>query len=442
LNDVLSRSDRVASTYIGGTFSCLKATKDGAIWCLGDDRFGQLGGSSPVPAADADRYDSAFVQHTWPARVVALGTWHACALAAVQGYHFGGQVTCWGRGDYGQLGVPAPDRCEIDGKRVACARKAQAGVLFAGDDVTLLAGDLFTCTNAPGVISCWGASRDGFFGTRAACPAKLRRAWPTLHGAVAAPRATCSAAPAPIGHVHGFQESASAGPRGICYDEYTPLRCVGGIRTPRVANIHDVVVSPGEDANACGIRDGRVLCWGENYSPRGALDAPVTIALEPVLSATEEAMLAFGDGTTFAPSCLVRRGCRDGLTALPACAPDLEISDWSKLRDSAAASVGKVVSVSGAVAVGPMSMTLASCVDRNAHERACCNSAGGSVVLGDAPALALEGLSCYGDDSAVCCNAPAYGDMLVASGRLEASSDLYSGLSPYKLTDVTLCKPN
>ncbi len=441
-DDVYSRSDRVETTSIGGTFSCLKATKDHAIWCLGDDRFGQLGGSSPVPAADADRYDSAFVQHTWPAEALTLGTWHACALAAPQGYAFGGQIACWGRGDYGQLGAPAPDRCEIDGKSVACARKAQAGVTFASEVVTLLAGDLFTCTSVPGDISCWGASRDGFFGTRA-CPARLRRAWPTLHGTVAAPRAKCSSEPAHIGHVHGFQQSASAGPRGICYDEDTPLRCVGGIHTPRGSHIKDVVVSPGADANACGIRDGKVVCWGENYSPRGALDAPVTIALKPVLSATEVAMLGPEAGTGFAPSCLVREGCDYGPARVPACTPNLQIEDWSALRGSAAAFVGKVVNVRGAVAVGPTSSTLKGCVNRNSSDYVCCNRAGATVVLGDAPALALAGQFCSGDDSALCCNAPAYGDILVASGHLEKSDSATSGgLSPYQLTDVTFCKSN
>ena len=92
----------------------------------------------------------------------------------------GGHTACWGRGDAGQLGAPAPDTCTVDGQAIACARHPVRGPALPGMSV-VKAGDLFTCVTTRGGISCWGASRDGFFGVpgsvRRACVAPGRR-WP------------------------------------------------------------------------------------------------------------------------------------------------------------------------------------------------------------------------------------------------------------------------
>jgi hypothetical protein len=439
-NDAFARSDRVGETFVGGTFSCLQATKTHGLWCLGDDRFGQLGGSSAVPPANATLDDPAYVKGTWPAERVALGTWHACAMAAPGGLARGGHIACWGRGDAGQLGAPGPDRCEGDGDEVACAKRAQRGVAFGSEPLALYAGDLYTCLSSPRGVYCWGASRDGFFGSAKACPASLRRAWPTLHGSVAAPSASCSSTPAKLAGVQGFQQHASVGPRGICFDESSPLRCIGGIRTPRGGGISRVVVSRGDDASACGLRNGGVVCWGERYSPPGAPDLPLPITLEPLPKVTETAVVGAEDGSGYSASCLVRKGCNFGPAPLPACASDLLVSDWETLRGSASVHIGELVHVRGAVAVGSQITTAKAC--RASDGIGCCNTTSATVVLGDGPALRLDGLFCAGDDSLACCNAPAYGDSLVASGRLAAKvkqSD--SRLSGYSLTGVTLCKP-
>lgn len=440
-NDAYSRSDRVGQTFVGGTFACLQATKGNRVWCLGDDRFGQLGGSKPVPPPHAPDDDPAFVAKIWPAENVALGTWHACATAAPEGLAAGGHIACWGRGDYGQLGVAAPDRCLVNGKQIPCAKSAQAGVPFRSAVLALVAGDLYTCVTRPDDISCWGASRDGFFGTSAACPPELRRAWPTLHGVVPAPNAKCSAKPAKVGGVHGFQQWPSVGPRGMCFDSDTPLRCVGGIRTPRGNGISGVAVSRGEDASACGLKDRGVVCWGEGYSPAGALDLPVTLQLEPPESVREAAVIGAEDSSRYSKSCLVHRGCDFGPEPLPTCAVDLKVNDWGALRATADSHVGETLSVSGAIAVSSLGGTMKGC---NAPDGiACCNRTSGMVVLGAAPALRLERLFCAGDDSQVCCNAPAYGDTLVATGRLEAEpAGRDARLSNYLLAQVRLCKPN
>src|SRR5439155_21664610 len=106
----IARPDRVAATFVGGTFACLRGAP-GDLWCLGDDRFGQLG------AANAPRGASPAFLKVWPAESVGLGTWHGCALAARGDLSVGAFVACWGRGDVGQLGAPAQDLCRVDGRK-------------------------------------------------------------------------------------------------------------------------------------------------------------------------------------------------------------------------------------------------------------------------------------------------------------------------------------
>jgi hypothetical protein len=50
---------------------------------------------------------------------------------------------------------------------------------------------------------------------------------------------------------------------------------------------------------------------------------------------------------------------------------------------------------------------------------ACCNHRGGPVVLAEGPqSLALDGFFCSGGESQAWCNAPAYGQSVVATGVL------------------------
>jgi len=274
--DVYTRADRLLSTFLGGTFMCLQATRHG-VWCLGDDRFGQLGGSRAVPPPDAEDDNPAFVQGIWPADRVAVGTWHACALAAPDGLAEGAEVACWGRGDQGQLGTAAPDKCVVDGVPVACARSPRVGIKLEDSIAYLLAGDLFSCLSTPEGMKCWGANRDAFFGVPGSCPASLRKAWPTLHGTVAAPRAACSSTPVRVPKSSGFQQSVSMSPRGFCIEEEQRLKCWGGVRAPSITGLSHVVLNPGQFANGCALHAGGVACWGEGYSARATPSVPVPI---------------------------------------------------------------------------------------------------------------------------------------------------------------------
>jgi hypothetical protein len=437
-NDAYARADRVHRVVLGGTFACLQASRDESVWCLGDDSLGQLGGSQPVPPPQAARTDPAFVQKIWPARSLALGTWHACALAAPSGLAQGGYIACWGRADRGQLGTPAPDECVAGDTKIACARSPVAGVQVPSPVLALYAGDLYTCASTPEGTRCWGANRDGFFGSGAACPPELKQAWPTLHGAVAAPRAACSSQPVMVRGIAGFQQSMSVGPRGVCFAEHAPLECLGAVRTPRAKDIRNVVVSPGEDASACGLRDAGVACWGEGYSKPGTPEVPVAIEFAPLPVIREIAVVGGDDESGYAPSCLIRRGCNHGPAPLATCAPGTSPMTWAELYRNANAQVGQQVTVRGPLGVGNLFNTLAGC--RSNPLKECCNRAGGPVVMGGAPLLALDGFFCSGDESRACCNAPAYGQTVVAAGRLERDENAIARhASGFRLRDAKLC---
>ena len=384
----------------------------------------------------------------------ALGTWHGCVSTQ------DGKTACWGRNDVGQLGHVSPDTCRVGGATVACTRSPRETA--APKRGGLIAGDQYTCAAGDG-LWCWGGSRDGVFGTAAACAPAVRLAWPTRAGPVAAPNATC--APVPV-RVPGFSdadagrpspawqnarrfvktsrgfEQFSVGPRGVCGVAYGKARCRGAVPTPVMPagspeDLAGVVVSAGDRPSACANAEQRrkVICWGAGYSPESDPARPVEID--------------FAEGTSsgapvvdFPPrppagewprQCLVHRACPEAPPPLPTCAARADTPAWADLRPRAAGLVGTRISVRGALAVGRPIRGCAS------HD--CCQSIGErGIVVGvtdlDADgALSLAGLSCKGDDSRLCCSAPAYGQQVRVEGKLARS-----GRSDYVLQSPQICQ--
>jgi hypothetical protein len=301
----------------------------------------------------------------------------------------------------------------------------------------LRAGDLFTCmTNRDGIV-CWGASRDGLFGTPGSCPAELKSAWPTLHGPVQASRASCETKPVALPGAKGFQPHFTVYPRAICYEQGGDAPCVGPLPDPRGFTVKARTLSPGSDASACVHRDGHVNCWGEAYSPPAQLDAPVTVALEAVKPIGETAMVRKGDATAWDAACLIHGSCKIGVAPLPRCTDAGNVPTWDALLPRAETLRDTVIRVRGPLVVGQAFSTLMGC-EVPSGKRACCNHAQSSVLLDGGPSgLPLAGLGCNGDESATCCNVPAYGQEVVATGRLMANKEDFRG--PWSLAEPKLC---
>jgi hypothetical protein len=205
--------------------------------------------------------------------------------------------------------------------------------------------------------------------------------------------------------------------------------------------VWDLKVSPGDDANACAVSAaGEVLCWGESYSPPGANGDVVRIPLGPPPPSPNAAVFDPPHAGTWEDKCQIHQPCTVVAAQLPRCTDGSEAKDWSEVDASKLG--GQPVSVRGPL-VGsrridesdrariPAGITLPS--------EACGGpvTAYAPIVIG-APhqELALESLGCRGDDSRLCCNVPAYGQTVVATGRLVDEQGL---LGRYELHDAKLC---
>jgi alpha-tubulin suppressor-like RCC1 family protein len=137
----------LASLALGGHYSC-GLTSAGAAWCWGDNNFGELGTTT------ADTRVSTPVAVDGALSFVSLGAGggHTCGLVS------GGTLYCWGGNLLGQLG---------SGTNVGTTTPNPAPTAVAGLTLaTVAVKAAHTCgLTAAGVASCWGFNRYGQLGT-------------------------------------------------------------------------------------------------------------------------------------------------------------------------------------------------------------------------------------------------------------------------------------
>jgi hypothetical protein len=148
----------------GGSHTCALLIT-GALRCWGRGLYGVLGFGSfgnvgdgtiagrETPAAAGD------VPLGGTAVAIAAGGLHTCAVLS------GGQVRCWGSGNFGQLGYGNTDNIG-NGTVAGKATPADAGdVPVGGTAVGVTTGDRHTCAQlTTGALRCWGNGGNGRLG--------------------------------------------------------------------------------------------------------------------------------------------------------------------------------------------------------------------------------------------------------------------------------------
>ena len=177
----------------------------GQVYCWGSNEYGQLGhGEVGSDALGDDEHPAAVgvVALGGKAAQLAAGAMHTCALLE------SGDMRCWGRADFGQLGYGATESTDND------TNPASTTIVPVGGQVRqITAGESHTCALLDGGdIRCWGLGTDGRLG-------------------------------------HGANDS-------IGDDE--PADAVGSVALPGPAG----AVAAGESHTCAILTNGDIYCWG------------------------------------------------------------------------------------------------------------------------------------------------------------------------------------
>lgn len=144
VKEVASSSDHTCALLEGGS-----------VRCWGFNEYGQLGYGDTEWIGDNERADARdYVSLGFEAVQVETGFAHTCALSV------GGEVYCWGRSQYGQLGYGNVASIGDD------ELPSDVGAVNVGGTVTAIAaGGEHTCALLEsGAVRCWGLGIDGQLG--------------------------------------------------------------------------------------------------------------------------------------------------------------------------------------------------------------------------------------------------------------------------------------
>jgi alpha-tubulin suppressor-like RCC1 family protein len=250
-----------ARMIAGGSHTC-GATEAGEVFCWGSNSFGQLGDNSTTQALTPRR-----VQTTLRFSALAAGANHTCAIGVT-----GAASSCWGNGQFGQLG------------NATTSNSLTPTAISGGLTWTMLtAGDNHTCGIASsGLAYCWGEGGSGQLGTG---------------------RLTNETTPAAVQGGTRFTIIAAAGSNTCAIAETGDTMCWGGRfgLSPGLISGGNRFIDLRLGANhVCGVvADGTAYCWGGNQFGQlgtgGVNDSPVPTAVQTDLRFT---VLAPGENYT------------------------------------------------------------------------------------------------------------------------------------------------
>ncbi len=230
----------VVELAAGGEHACLRRL-DGQLACWGRNDAGQLGDgtrrprSTPVPV----------VGLAGGARAIALGAAASCAIDQA------GSVSCWGRGEKGELGLATPDLLAFGSTRPI----AIPGVVGA---LELALGEAFGCVRTGDAVICWGANDGG----------QLGRGDLAARGLPAPVRLDAPADEIAAGARHACARLRDGGV--ACWGQGSFGQLGQGDASPsvrpiRIAGLAEVVEIAAGGRHTCArLRSGALTCWGDN----------------------------------------------------------------------------------------------------------------------------------------------------------------------------------
>lgn len=249
-----------------GTSHTCGLASGGAVWCWGDNTYGQLGNGTTTSSAQPVRASVPNLEYA----IIRAGRAHTCAVTTM------GNVYCWGDNSWGQLG----DGTTTSRPTPASIATSTAGTSFLTN--SLSGGDDHLCgkNSLDGAMYCWGRNDDGQVG-----------------GTSAIERRAVRQGDPPTGY--SWQQMAAGGRHscGVFFSSGTNswgTLCRGGGKSGSIGTFTTPLstISAGAEFT-CGLQGSTgtgLWCWGDNTAGqlgRGTVSAseapaPVSITLARV----------------------------------------------------------------------------------------------------------------------------------------------------------------
>ncbi len=296
---------RTATAITAGSEHTCAVLDDGTVKCWGRNDHGQLGlgdvaSRGAAPDQMGDDLPAVDLGNGRTATAITAGHGHTCALLD------NGTVKCWGRNDYGQLGLgDTESRGNAPGQM---GDNLPAVDLGTGRTATAITnGDLRTCALLDdGTIKCWGRNESGNLGLgdtadRGDAPGEMGDDLPavdlgtgrTATGVTAGTNHTCALLDNGTIKCWGSNGSAlgigDTSPRGDTPDEMGDNLPAVDLGTGRTATAVTAATSGGHTCAV--IEDTALKCWGSNLDgqlgqgdmdDRGGAPGEMGDALRPI----------------------------------------------------------------------------------------------------------------------------------------------------------------